>query len=258
MYQLLKGILKACMPDKFMLKTEPVFRSMLYFFYRGNTYQCGICGKGLRKFVDLPGGDRLCPNCGSLGRTRRLWDLLQQGYLGRGARVLDFSPSRCLHRQMKRNTNIRYTSTDFVREFPSDQQYDITDIAAPQGSFDLILCYHVLEHVENDSLAMKELYRVLDNGGTCIVQTPFTKGPVYENADVTTPEERKRHFGQADHVRIYSVEGLKDRLEKAGFRVEVKEYHVDAPNREGFNSQEYILIAGKTPTVYSSSGFLSL
>jgi len=231
--------------EEFLFRHELKFRFLYYQFYRGGTFHCNLCGKGLRKFVQLPGGDRLCPYCGSLARNRRLWELLQQTYLGNGLRILDFSPSRCLHRQLKRNKSIRYTSSDYAGEFPSDQHYDITNIAAPDGNFDLILCYHVLEHVENDRLAMKELHRVLDTGGTCFIQTPFREGNIYENALVRTPEERALHFGQADHVRIYSAGGLKDRLETEGFRVEVSKFHSDASNRKGFNPMEYILIAHK-------------
>ena len=34
---------------------------------------------------------------------------------------------------------------------------DITSIGYPDDSFDLIICQHVLEHVPNDGLAMREL-----------------------------------------------------------------------------------------------------
>lgn len=93
---------------------------------------------------------------------------------------------------------------------------------------------------------MKELFRVLDSGGTCIIQTPFREGNIYENALLRTPEERALHFGQADHLRIYSVNGLKERLEASGFQVEVSEYHNHTANRDGFEPVEFILIASKT------------
>jgi len=55
-------------------------------------------------------------------------------------------------------------------------QYDITDLDIPDDSFDLIICYHILEHVEEDLKAMQELYRVMKKSGVCIIQTPFKEG----------------------------------------------------------------------------------
>ena len=43
----------------------------------------------------------------------------------------------------------------------------------PDGSFDLILCSHVLEHVPDDRAAMSELHRVLAPGGLALVLTPY-------------------------------------------------------------------------------------
>lgn len=246
MYGTLKNALKSMLPDNMVFRHELKLRSLLYQFYRGSNFHCNICGKDLRRFVRLPDGDRLCPYCGSLARDRRLWRLLLQANLGGGLRILDFSPSRCLSRQLKLNDDIKYMSSDYAGEFPSDQHYDITNIALPDCSFDLILCYHVLEHVENDRMAMKELFRVLDSGGTCIIQTPFREGGIYENALLRTPEERALHFGQSDHLRIYSVNGLKERLEASGFQVEVREFHNHTANRDGFDPVEFILIASKT------------
>jgi hypothetical protein len=45
----------------------------------------------------------------------------------------------------------------------------------------------------------------------------------YENPDVVTLEEKKKIFGQEDHVRIYGND-MKIRLKDAGFRVKVENY----------------------------------
>jgi len=196
--------------------------------------------------MKLADGDKLCPSCGSLARNRRLWDILQSDYLKEKLKVLDFSPSRNLYRILKENTAISYTSTDFSGEFLADKQYDITHIDLPDNSFDLIICYHILEHVENDLKAIAELHRVLRTDGICMIQTPFKEGNIYENLLIRTPKERIKHFGQVDHVRIYSVDGLKNRLLSAGFQVAVKEYTEPNDNKFGFKEKEYIIIAKKT------------
>src|SRR5690606_15351560 len=100
--------------------------------------------------------------------------------------------------------------TDLSGDFLSDFQYDITDIKVQNDQYHLIICYHVLEHIDNDYQAMNELFRVLKKDGTCIIQTPFKEGDIYEDASIINEHDRLIHFGQKDHVRIYSINGLKD------------------------------------------------
>ena len=45
----------------------------------------------------------------------------------------------------------------------------------------------------------------------------------YEDPAIVSPADRRQHFGQWDHVRYYSLD-LKERLEKAGFQVEIVRY----------------------------------
>ncbi len=245
MYTNIKKAIKAILPRNFMYKHEMKFRGIFYLFFRGRNFYCNICNQGLRKFIPVHDGDKLCPRCGSLGRNRRLFDVLQKGYLKKNNRVLDFSPSRNLYRVLKENENIKYISTDFSGEFLSDHHYDITKIDLPDQSIDLIICYHILEHIDNDGRAMTELHRILRIGGTCLIQTPFKDGDIYEDPLIQTSSERLKHFGQTDHVRIYSVNGLRNRLLSAGFQVDVREYTEPAENKTGFKEKEYILVAQK-------------
>ena len=94
--------------------------------------------------------------------------------------------------------------------------------------------------------AISELYRVLNEKGTIYLQTPFKGGDIYEDYSITSPEKRKEHFAQDDHVRIYSVKGLKQRLEEVGFYVLVKDF---IPSNNdlyfGFKSSETILVLTK-------------
>ena len=40
-------------------------------------------------------------------------------------------------------------------------------------SFDLIICNHVLEHIEDDKSALNEIYRVLKYNGISFLQVPI-------------------------------------------------------------------------------------
>jgi SAM-dependent methyltransferase len=245
MYNKTKQIIKALVSKSFLFKYEPIFRSVLYQFYRGKVFQCKICNKRLRKFIQLENDDKLCPNCGSLARNRRLWDILSSKFLNEKLNILDFSPSRCLYRILKNNPSITYSSTDLSGDFLSDHKFDITNIDSQNETYDLIICYHILEHVENDNQAIKELYRILKPKGVCIVQTPFKQGDIYEDFSIRSDEGRIKYFGQSDHVRIYSVQGLKERLTDHGFQVEIKEYSEDANNIYGYPKEEFVLFCKK-------------
>ena len=113
--------------------------------------------------------------------------------------------------------NLNYITTDFEDEFIAQHKYDICNIPQPDASFDLIICYHILEHIPDDLKAMQELSRVLKPNGICLIQTPFKSGSTYEDPRIITPEDRLEHFGQEDHLRIYSIANLLQRLKNNGF-----------------------------------------
>jgi SAM-dependent methyltransferase len=243
MYNQIKKIVKTIIPKRILFSFEPIFRSFLYLFYKGDKFKCNICNKGLRKFIN--NDDKLCPHCGSLSRTRRLWDILNTILLKENISILDFSPSRSLYRILKNNASISYMSTDLSGDFLSDFKYDITNIDVRDESYDLVICYHVLEHIKDDTQAMKELFRILRKGGICIVQTPFKQGDIYEDFSIQSDEDRLKHFGQKDHVRIYSISGLMQRLIDCGFNVEIREFNAEMENKFGFKSNESVLLCYK-------------
>ena len=245
MYGFLKQNIKKIIPTEFLIKHELIFRYLHGVLYLGNYHECNICGKKLKSFIKIKNDDLLCPFCGSLSRNRRLWQLLNEESILKGT-VLHFSPSRSLYRNLKKDKNIIYFSTDLENEFLADYKFDITNIDQPNEKFDLIICYHVLEHIIDDRKAISELKRVLKKSGSLFIQTPFKEGEILEDFSVTTPEERKRVFGQKDHVRIYSITGLKKRLEETGLIVKKTRFEKDQKDLKfGFKSPEYILISTK-------------
>ena len=52
---------------------------------------------------------------------------------------------------------------------------------------------------------------------------PILREKTFEDPIITTPEERLKIFWQEDHFRIYGLDN-KQRLEKAGFSVQVYSY----------------------------------
>jgi SAM-dependent methyltransferase len=244
MYQIFKNIITQIVPRKLIFEQEETLRFWYSLFYTGNTFQCNVCEKKLRTFIPLSNTDFLCPNCGSLKRNRRLWSLLENEFLVTNSVILDFSPSRCLYRKMKRIKAINYQSTDLSGDFIADHQFDITNLNLADNSLDLVICYHILEHIVDDIQAIKELFRVMKPGAKALVQTPYKEGDIYEDYTITNKEDRFIHFGQDDHVRIYSVYGLKKRIESCGFLVEIRADFNDE-NKYNFDKKEKIIIMTK-------------
>jgi SAM-dependent methyltransferase len=79
--------------------------------------------------------------------------------------------------------------------------------------------------VDDDRLALSELFRVLKPGGWALLQVPIGRvgQATYDDPTITSDRDRERLFGQFDHVRIYGSD-YPERLAEAGFDVEVIAY----------------------------------
>jgi SAM-dependent methyltransferase len=100
------------------------------------------------------------------------------------------------------------------------------------GSFDKVVFTEVIEHIPDDAAALRELYRVLAPGGVMGLTTPhanypFLWDPINKALEITMG----RHIQTgplagiwANHVRLYTVEGLAQLAAGAGFVVEDTRY----------------------------------
>jgi SAM-dependent methyltransferase len=243
MYALIKKISFFILPKNLIKKNESLFRSILAIKYIGSKYQCNICEFKMSSFLPYFGINQICPKCGSMSRTRKLWELIKPEIGNKS--ILHFSPPQSLSIKIKEIAKEKYITTDYDGEFKATKKYDITNIDASSNSFDLIICYHILEHIENDHKAISELYRILKPNGQCFIQTPFKIGETFEDRNAKTPEERFKVYGQDNHVRLYSANDLKTRLEKHGFKTQIKTYTEEKNNIYGYKLNETVLIARK-------------
>ncbi len=197
-------------------------------FY-GSAYECSLCLFKANQFLD--GGlykkrkHAKCPICNSLERHRQLFFILKDKADFSGSKsLLHFAPERCLMNVLQKEPLLIYKTSHYDKNVESDYHYDIRAIDANDKTFDYIVCSHVLEHIDDDRLAMKEMRRILKEGGIAFIQVPIwpsEKHATYENFDITDEGDRIIHFGQFDHVRIYGLDVLQ-RLQQAGFsKVEV-------------------------------------
>jgi SAM-dependent methyltransferase len=134
--------------------------------------------------------------------------------------VLHFAPEQAFYKRFRKLKNLDYTTTDLVSPL-ADVKADICDLPFEENNFDFILCNHVLEHIPDDTQAMKELYRILRPGGTAILQIPqdLQREKTFQDDTITDPKERAKIFGQYDHVRVYGRDYF-EKLRSIGFEVE--------------------------------------
>ena len=207
---------------------------MLGILYAGKGRRCPICGKQVREFLPYGYGvqraDALCPRCLALERHRLLWlyieretDLLK-GY----PTLLHIAPEVALKRQFERHYGEKHAENYLTADLESPLaklHFDIQDIPLADESVDVVICNHILEHIEDDRKALRELYRILRPDGWAVVLVPqdLNREKTFEDDTITSPEERARIFGQYDHRRIYGRD-YADRLRECGFEVEEIEY----------------------------------
>ena len=119
-------------------------------------------------------------------------------------RFLHFAPEYAIRNQVQLYSNIEYITTDIAME-DVNLHMDIMDLLFRDSSFDVIMCSHVLEHVDNDLVAMRELHRILKPSGWALLQVPLDPNleTTKEDPSITSPVQRKQLFGQEDHVRLY-------------------------------------------------------
>lgn len=178
---------------------------------------CPICWNTVERFSDFgeySRPDAICETCGGVERHRLLILYLRKKRPSMG-RTLDIGPEPSVEKTLRNRLGTDYLTGDLSRS--CDTVLDATFIRFPDAQFDTILCSHVLEHVENDRAAMREIYRVLAPGGELVLQVPTTgQKETSEGSAIIDPEERKFRLGTQGHVRNYGYDIIV-RLKDAGF-----------------------------------------
>ncbi len=100
-----------------------------------------------------------------------------------------------LKRSYKKNKNICHI------------QLNLTQIPFNDDSLDMVACLNVLEHIEDDVQALKEIYRVMKHGSRACIVVPYGKN-LYDYYDESI--YHKRRYGKGE---------MKGKSEAVGFKV---------------------------------------
>ncbi|MFH1423058.1 MAG: methyltransferase domain-containing protein, partial [Planctomycetota bacterium] len=133
---------------------------------------------------------------------------------GEDAVVLHVSPEKGISDILKNRFNNGYVSVDISTKRQPTVLADVTKLGFKNDSFDMVLCFAVLEHISDDSAAISEIMRVIKPNANALITVPM-------DWSVEFTQERKEpdsleHF----HYRLYGRDFL-DKLKIFGFAVEV-------------------------------------
>jgi len=217
-------------PRPILIKVSYWVSPFLAIYLKGSKFTDPIDNKSFSKFLPYGYGKQrknaLAPGTLSLERHRLLWLYLKNetDFFTAPKKVLHIAPEQCFLKRFKNLNNLDYLTADLYSPI-ADIKADITNLPFEENTFDIVFCNHVMEHIEDDKKAMSELYRILIPGGMGIFQIPqdLSREKTYEDFSITNPEERTKHFGQYDHVRIYGKDYF-NRLRAVGFKVEEVNY----------------------------------
>lgn len=186
-----------------------------------------------------------CTHCGASDRERiyALWidQQIEKKLFTKSTRAIHFAPEAALSGKLKGLALFNYKTADLLME-DVDYKVDMMDMPFDDESFDFFICSHVLEHVDSDDQAIKELYRIIKPGGCGILMAPIIVGleKTVEDPSVKDEAGRWKLYGQNDHVRLYAHDDYVNKIRSHGFRVEEL--------GESYFGEEVFRTLGLTPT----------
>ena len=253
---------------KMIIKCNKSLKSFFAFFLK--YYKCPICHARFDEYMQIGtdadvwkiyggigAGTRkaMCPSCYSTDRERLVYFYFKDFYFPKKKKqrikMLHIAPERQLSEYIMSNKNVDYIAADkkcggysypeYVRDIDIMDMHDIAD-----DTFDVVVCNHVLEHVLDDIVAMKELRRVMKQNGIAVLQVPYALKleKTFEDKNIVTPEARFEAYGQRDHVRLYGLDYV-ERLRLVGFKVDVLDISPKYSPKFGLNPNEHLFVCHK-------------
>jgi len=97
---------------------------------------------------------------------------------------------------------------------------EIWEAGYPSAHFDLVTCWHVLEHVADPRRFVAEFYRILRPGGYCLLATPNLNDRIFRAAYVLARGRRRFLYEENErevHLFFFSTATLERLFASAGF-----------------------------------------
>lgn len=168
-------------------------------------FQCTKCSCNLRTMTLASAIMKLYSFKGSFEQFRF-------SVIGRKLKILEVNAAGGLHKTLKYFKNIVFA------EYP---KVDMQNLVYKNESFDLIVHSDTLEHVEKSSLALKECFRVLKQGGYLCYTIPIVYGRLNRRRDfLTNSYHGSQEEMQGEDFKVWTEYGADFWVEiiEAGFK----------------------------------------
>ena len=171
-------------------------------------FECPVCNYH-GPFIDMSARTGVrkhakCLNCSSLERHRLLYlamkELSKQHDFSTMS-FLHFAPEEFFRSQFKSWFATYETADLFMGNV--DHKVDVCDLPFQDNSYDFLCASHVLEHIEDDELAIEEFYRVLKPGGIAILPVPIVSDRTVEYPEANPLEHDHWRAPGADYFDKY-------------------------------------------------------
>jgi 2-polyprenyl-3-methyl-5-hydroxy-6-metoxy-1,4-benzoquinol methylase len=127
--------------------------------------------------------------------------LAKKGNEVMGIDISEKAIDACMKSTKKLNlNNINFKKMNFPYEIPNEK-------------YDIVLCIETIEHLKDDSLALKRVFSLLKPNGVLILSTPSSNAPLFRMGYANQFDKR------VGHLRRYSIADLIKKFHLAGFEV---------------------------------------
>lgn len=106
-------------------------------------------------------------------------------------------------------------------------------LAETSGVWDLIMCHHSFEHIPDGYGVLKDVARLLDPRGICVIRVPTASSHAWEHYGVNWVQ-----LDAPRHIWLHSVESMRIVAGQAGFEVVRTVY--DSGSMQFWGSEQYL------------------
>lgn len=189
--------------------------------------------------------EQMLLNVGDMSLKRRARRIIKAVEPKKGEKIIDLGCGTGYYLYLLSNLplNLSLTGFDYDQKALSEAKTMLADkkikfivgnihkMPFKENSFDKVVSSEVLEHLENDNLALKETYRILKKGGSLVISVPSINYPFFwDPLNWILQHFFKTHIKTgffsglwSGHIRLYDLLELRKKIEKAGFKIEIAE-----------------------------------
>jgi ubiquinone/menaquinone biosynthesis C-methylase UbiE len=108
------------------------------------------------------------------------------------------------------------------------------------NNFDLVLCLEVLEHIENYQGAIKEIYRILKDGGRLLLTVPLMAVGYHNDFYRFTPPVLKKIL-ESEGFKINKINSTGGYFRMLGWQISKISYLIKKPKNRAFIIPYYLI-----------------